>query len=204
VRAALDAAAIAVVEGHATADPGSSGLPLGELRRAVTSALRKAVAIAPADAAAVADVVIAQLVANGRLVRMGDRMRSPGAPAGRPDQLTAAMDRLEAALAVPAPPSLAAAAHAAGCPPEGVAELARSGRIVRLEPDLAWASREFQRLAAVALSHARRAPLTPAAFRDSSGTSRRYVLAILEDLDRRGILARTPAGHVPGPRAPTP
>ena len=26
-------------------------------------------------------------------------------------------------------------------------------------------------------------------------------MAILEDLDRRAILRRTPAGHVPGPRA---
>ena len=32
------------------------------------------------------------------------------------------------------------------------------------------------------------APLTPAAFRDATGTSRKYVMAILEDLDRRGIL----------------
>ena len=43
------------------------------------------------------------------------------------------------------------------------------------------------------------APLTPAAFRDATGTSRRYVLVILEDLDRRGLLARTDAGHVLGP-----
>jgi hypothetical protein len=35
-------------------------------------------------------------------------------------------------------------------------------------------------------------------------TSRRYVLAILEDLDRRGILQRTAEGHIPGPRAPRP
>ena len=28
-------------------------------------------------------------------------------------------------------------------------------------------------------------------------------MAILEDLDRRGILRRTDAGHVPGPRAAT-
>ncbi len=46
-------------------------------------------------------------------------------------------------------------------------------------------------------------PLTPAAYRDATGTSRKYVMAILEDLDRRGILRRTDAGHVPGPRAPT-
>jgi hypothetical protein len=27
-------------------------------------------------------------------------------------------------------------------------------------------------------------------------------MAILEDLDRRAILRRTPDGHVPGPKAP--
>ena len=45
------------------------------------------------------------------------------------------------------------------------------------------------------------APLTPALLRDATGTSRKYVMAILEDLDRRGILRRTPDGHIPGPRA---
>jgi len=44
-------------------------------------------------------------------------------------------------------------------------------------------------------------PLTPAALRDATGTSRKYVMAILEDLGRRGVLRRTPDGHVPGPRA---
>jgi hypothetical protein len=42
-------------------------------------------------------------------------------------------------------------------------------------------------------------PLSPAVFRDATGTSRRYVLVILEDLDRRGLLRRTEAGHVLGP-----
>jgi hypothetical protein len=56
----------------------------------------------------------------------------------------------------------------------------------------------------VALEGARAAPLTPAALRDATGTSRKYVLAILEDLDRRQILRRTPEGHIPGPRAPRP
>jgi selenocysteine-specific elongation factor len=204
VRAALEAAAITAARDHAGANPASAGLQLAALRRSVAAAARREVALGAGEADGVADAVIDELVARERLARSGDRVRDAEATAGAPDQLSAAMDRLEAALAVPAPPSLAEAARAAACPPEGIAELARSGRIVRLEPDLAWASREFQRLAAVALSHARREPLTPATLRDSSGTSRRYVLAILEDLDRRGILARTPAGHVPGPRAPAP
>jgi hypothetical protein len=60
----------------------------------------------------------------------------------------------------------------------------------------------YRDLAARALAMAARAPLTPAAYRDATGTSRKYVMAVLEDLDRKAILRRTPAGHVPGPKAP--
>jgi selenocysteine-specific elongation factor len=112
------------------------------------------------------------------------------------------MDRLVSALDVVAPPSLGQAAAAAGCPPVAVRELERSGRIAVLEDDLAYAMTAYRDLAAKALSMSTREPLTPAAFRDATGTSRRYVLAILEDLDRRAILRRTADGHVPGPRAP--
>jgi hypothetical protein len=112
------------------------------------------------------------------------------------------MDRLERALAVVAPPSLAAAARTAACPAAGIRELERSGRIVVLEPDLAYAMSTYRDLAARALAMAAARPLTPAAYRDATGTSRKYVMAIFEDLDRRGVLRRTDAGHVPGPRAP--
>jgi hypothetical protein len=112
------------------------------------------------------------------------------------------MDRLEALLAVPAPPPLEEAAAIAGCPPEGVRALVTAGRITRVSAGLAWATPTYHELAGRALTLARRGPLTPATFRDATSTSRRYVLAILEDLDRRGILHRTPEGHIPGPRAP--
>ena len=118
--------------------------------------------------------------------------------------LLAAMERLELALAGPSPPSLAAAARAAGCPPLGVRELERRGRIVVLEPDLAYAMSAYRQLVGRALALAAHEPLTPAALRDATGTSRKYVMAILQDLDRRAILRRTPTGHVPGPRAPQP
>ena len=112
------------------------------------------------------------------------------------------MSRLVTILDVPAPPDLSEAAREAGCPPEGIRTLEAAGRIVRIEADLAWAAPAFERLAATALTMARRGPLAPAALRDATGTSRRVVMPLLEDLNRRGILARTPAGHVPGPRAP--
>ena len=122
--------------------------------------------------------------------------------ASLPDQtLIDAMQRLERSLAVVAPPPLSEAADAASCPAEGVRELERSGRIVVLDGDLAYATTTYDEISATALRLAAAAPLTPAALRDATGTSRKYVMAILEDLDRRAILRRTPGGHVPGPRA---
>ncbi len=84
---------------------------------------------------------------------------------------------------------------------EGLRALERAGRIVRLDDSLAYASSAYGELARTALSMATAGGLTPATLRDATGTSRKYVLAILEDLDRRGILRRTPDGHLPGPRA---
>ena len=107
-----------------------------------------------------------------------------------------------AALDTTAPPSLAEAARHVGCPPDAIRELERTGRIVVLEPDLAYAMATYRDLAAWAVTMAASEPLTPAAFRDATGTSRKFVMAILEDLDRRAILRRTPTGHVPGPKAP--
>ena len=128
----------------------------------------------------------------------------PGRTAAGPDPaLVAAMARLESALDMPAPPSLDEAARAAECPRAGIRELERSGRIVILDADLAYAAGTYRDLTERALTMAAREPLTPAAFRDATGTSRKYVMAILEDLDRRAILRRTPAGHVPGAKAPT-
>ena len=144
------------------------------------------------------------LIAAGRLVAQNDRISLPGAAIREPSAAElAAMDRLVERLAVVAPPPLLEAARAVGCAPAAVRELERSNRIVRLEDDLAWAFETYRDLAGRALDMAMDRPLTPAAYRDATGTSRKYVMAILEDLDRRALLRRTPEGHVPGPRAPS-
>ncbi len=180
------------------------GVPVTAVRTDVASALRRIVTVRRDDAAAAASMVVDRGIAEGALVRDGDRVRPPGvtaAPAPDPAVL-AAMDRLEALLAVPAPPALADAARIAGCPPDGIRDLERVGRIAVLAPDLAYAASTYRDLTDQAVRMAAAEPLTPAAFRDATGTSRKFVMAILEDLDRRAILRRTPAGHVPGPKAP--
>ena len=199
---ASDAATAAVAGWHVT-NPAEAGMPLPALRTVVERAVRRLATLASETGPSTADVVIAAVVRDGRLLREGDRLRRPEPRVAGPDPvLTAAMERLEAALAGNAPPPLGATAASVRCPAEGIRALEKAGRIVVLEPDLAWAASSYRELAARALVMAHRGPLTPAAYRDATGTSRKYSLAILEDLDRRGILRRTDAGHLPGPKAP--
>ncbi len=202
---APDVRAVAAEAGMAVVGQGSAATPMTFVRAAIAASLRRVVALPREQAGPAATTVIDGLVAVGRLVRDGDVVRRPRTEAEAPDPVLAAeMDRLEALLDVTTPPSLAEAARLAGCPAEGVRALERAIRIVVLEPDLAYAISIYRDLTARAVSMAAREPLTPAAYRDATGTSRKYVMAILEDLDRRAILRRTADGHVPGPRAPRP
>jgi selenocysteine-specific elongation factor len=180
-------------------------ITLPALRSVLSKALRRSVSLGRDAATEAATAVVDTMARDGGLVRVGDRVARPGWTTSTPDpRLTAAMDRLVQALTIVAPPPLSEAARACGCPAAGVRELERSARIVVLAPDLAYAMPTYRDLTATALALAGRAPLTPAAYRDATGTSRKYVMAILEDLDRRGILRRTPDGHVLGPKAPMP
>jgi len=197
VAEAADAAVLAAMAAEPT---------LAGARRVAAGSLRRAVTLGRTAAASAAASVVDEIIADGRLVRDGPDVRLPGAGSsvivGADPSFAAAMDRLERALAIAAPPGLAAAARASGCPPAGIRELERTGRIAVLEPDLAYATSTYREIEARALSLASAGPLTPAGLRDATGTSRKYVMAILTDLDRRGILRRTADGHVPGPRAP--
>jgi hypothetical protein len=185
------------------AAPGG-GVRLAELRVRVGRLLRRRATLTPQAAHEAAGAILDAAIAEGDLARTGELVHRPGWSVGPGPGVLAAMDRLERALDMPAPPGLLAAAREARCPPEGVHALEAAGLIVRVDRDLAWTAAVYARLQETALRLAADRPLAPAALRDATGTSRKYVMALLEDLGRRGILARTPAGHVPGPRAPRP
>jgi len=196
------AASAAVAEALAVvlAAPGD-GIALAELRRRLGRVLRRHASI-DADAAADAGgALVEALIEAKRLARTGDLVHAPGRTVALAPDVVAAMDRLEVVLDIPAPPGLADAARVVGCPPAGIRALEVADRIVRVEDDLAWSAPAFARLQTAALRLATPGPLAPAALRDATGTSRKYVMALLEELNRRGVLARTPAGHVRGPRA---
>jgi selenocysteine-specific elongation factor len=196
VAAALRTAIVAEI------DRTPDGRTIAELRAIAATGLHRTVRLAPEAAREGAANAIDTLVAEGTLNRVGEIVRRPGhVPAGPTPALLAAMDRLVAALDLVAPPSLAEAARATGCPPDGVRALEAGGAIVRLDDDLAYSATAYAALEDRAVTLAAAGPLAPAALRDATGTSRKYVMAVLADLDRRGILRRTPEGHVLGPRA---
>jgi selenocysteine-specific elongation factor len=173
------------------------------LRTDTARELRRRVTLDPAAAANFVSGAIERLVATSRFEAQGDRLRDPArAQTGPSPEETAAMDRLEQLLDGAAPPPLAESARRAGCSPAGVRTLEAEGRILVIDDDLAYAASAYRQIERQALALASAGPLSPAALRDATGTSRKYVMAILEDLDRRAILRRTPAGHVPGPTAP--
>jgi selenocysteine-specific elongation factor len=198
------AADIQEAVGAAVLETVGAGSTLTVARTAAARSLRRLVTIDRSATTQAARTVVTRLIRTGSLEARGSDVRPAGTapqPSGPDPVIGAAMDRLVAALATDAPPPLRDAARAAGCPPRAIRDLERAGRIVVLEPDLAYAATTYRALEARALSLAARAPLTPAALRDATGTSRKYVMAILADLDRRGVLRRTPDGHVPGSRA---
>ena len=195
-------AAVAVEAAAAGHDAVKPGAPVPIVRAAVAAALRRAATVDRDGAEVAAAAFVEALVRAGRLARSGERLLAPGASAMPAPRAREALDRLVADLDTPTPPALAAAVRAAGCSPEAVRALESAGEIVRVDDDLAFAAPVFARLESVAIAMAEHAPLTPAAYRDAIGSSRKYVMALLEEFGRRGVLTRTAEGHVPGPRRP--
>jgi small GTP-binding protein len=146
VEESLRAAAAQAVRGHHVVEPSSPGMTQPALRDALAMRARRQATLDRSAADRVARHVVELVVADGTLARDGDRLRDPARAAGLPPDVFEAMDRLEAALAVAAPPPLAEAARAAGCPPHGVTALERERRIVRLEDDLARATSTWRDL----------------------------------------------------------
>lgn len=139
------------------------------------------------------DALLAHAHASGRLVRDAAGLRLPDHRVALDDEQQRASDQLLAALdATPfSPPSLAETARAVGASEALVRELEASGRLVRLDTDVALTSVAFER--AVALlrdAAAADGPLTASRARQVLDTSRKYALPLLEELDRRRITRR--------------
>ena len=197
VREAASAAALEAVRAYHAARPGDPVRPWRPSGLQRPRALRRHAPSSAADAAERAAVLVDRAGVRrtprpGR--RPGPRARPPGGR-GRSGGRRARWNGWSPPWLSPAPAAAARCRRRRRLPTCGDprARAQRSDRRPRGGPRLRDA-RPTATLAAKALALAAREPLTPAAFRDATGTSRSYVLAILEDLDRRGILRRTPAG----------
>ena len=146
---------------------------------------------------------LARLAAEGKVAEHGPAVRT----AGHQVQLSPAQaqlaQRLLARLAASplAPPSLPEVRQeltggAAGGPgalidEDLLAALALQGRIVRVSDDLAFEAAAYNRMVEQITAHLKaRGTITVAEVRDLFGTSRRYVLALLEHLDREHVTRR--------------
>ncbi len=95
------------------ADAAGGIAPLTDIRAAAARALRRQATIGRSASADAASDLVDRLVAEGRLTRVGAGVTTPGTQvAAEPDPvLSAAMDRVVAALSVAAPPPLTDAAR---------------------------------------------------------------------------------------------
>lgn len=90
-----------------------------------------------------------------------------------------------------APPTLATAAERAGASTALIRELEAAGELVRLGPDLAVTAAALDDAAAALRGvYGAEGAFTASRAKDALGTSRKYAMPLLEELDRRGLTRR--------------
>lgn len=186
---AVEARLLAAVQAHHEADPTTPGIPLESLRAAG----------AGRHAHAPADAVLQRLVADGRIEQRG-------AVAARPD-FAPTLDPRRAALG----DRIAARLRAAGLSPPDVGELAgelgkdvlpvlkflaREGVLVPVSPDLYFDADTLAAARGRVEAFLRdREPAGPGDLKAVLDISRKYLIPILEWLDREGVTRRTAEGR---------
>lgn len=134
----------------------------------------------------------------------GNVARSRFQPTPSPGE-QAAIDRALQRLAAArfAPPSIKELQGELG--EEAFNYLAASGALVLVSPEVAFGAEAYQALVRGTLDVlAREGEATVARIRDEFDTSRRFILALLEHLDSRGVTIRSGDVRKPGPRAGEP
>ncbi len=134
------------------------------------------------------------LTAVGRVATERGGVRDAGHAVRLDPRQATARDALLAALAADpfSPPGLNDAAARAGAAAPLVREMEAAGDLVRLAPDLAVTPAALDdALTRLRDAYRTEGPLTAARAKQVLGTSRKYALPILEELDRRGATRRS-------------
>jgi selenocysteine-specific elongation factor len=170
------------LEAYHTANPLHAGMKLAELRQKLL----------PGTELAVADGVLAELAAEGRIKRVADRYAMAEFTVHFTKRQNAIRDKLlqtyrKADLEVPGVDEV----YPMFLPKEKedckqvLESLISSGQLVMLTPQLYYHHQTFDRvLEQTRAFFAEKEELTLAEFRDMLGTSRKYALAVLEYYDR--------------------
>jgi selenocysteine-specific elongation factor len=192
-RASVTAAeqhALQLVRTHHAQHPAEPGLLLGTLRQALA---RSGVA---------GEAALDRLVGRGELVVEQAAAREagfrPSVSGGEAlvDHLVELVDR--GGLS---PPSVGEIEDTVRRP--GVSEAlrlaARAGRVVAVERDRYFSPRALTNLTTALAAIAASGPITPAAVREATGVSRKYLIPLLEWSDRAGFTVRRGEARAPGP-----
>ncbi|HET7010280.1 MAG TPA: selenocysteine-specific translation elongation factor [Anaerolineales bacterium] len=134
--------------------------------------------------------MVSQLTSEGLLREAGGRVAlATHNPAPGPDDERKLNDLLARFSASPsAPPSVAECRQALGN--ELYAFAVETGRLRQLTEEVVFRSEDFRDLAEKIQARLDRGPATVAEIRDELASSRKYVLALVEWLDREGITVR--------------
>jgi selenocysteine-specific elongation factor len=140
---------------------------------------------------------VAPLVAHAPLGRADRRLHPPTPPVRLAPPAQAHADRVERALveAGLTPPDLRTLETAAGASRRELLDVLRvldsAGRVLRVSPDLYFSRAAADQARARLEQHCGAdGTITPAAFRDLIGASRKFAIALLEWLDRTGVTVR--------------
>jgi selenocysteine-specific elongation factor len=182
--------ALRLIEAHHAQHPSEAGMPLGTLRQALIRT------------GAAGGAAVDRLVGRGELLLQGGVARRPGfrpSAAGGEALIDALVELVDRAGL--SPPSVREIEQATGRP--GVADALRlavqAGRLVAVERDRYFSPRAISGLTAALVDIAAGGPITPAAVREATGISRKYLIPLLEWSDRVGFTVRSGDARVAGP-----
>jgi selenocysteine-specific elongation factor len=178
------AAALEGLRAHHAAHPLEPAAPKDVALRAVTAAG------CPAD---LATPLIDALTRLGRIAAEGPGLRAPDHAVALDPVQAAARDALLTALREQpfAPPRLSEAVASTGVPEAVVRQLERQGVVVRLAPDLVLAAEAIPAAADCLRAAFGEQAFTAAQAKDTWGTTRKYAVPLLEELDRRALTRRS-------------
>lgn len=196
VRQVLDAEEVAsgVVGAYQKAHPAKPGIPGETLRQALRQS-------GPAGG-----VAMERLLKAGRLVA-GDNGAVhlagfvPSVTGGEP-MVARLVDLIVAAGLAPPTTSEIDAALKVNNAAETLRLAARSGRVVQVEPDRYFGMEALAGFTGALIRLSAAGPITPAAVRNETGVSRKFVIPLLEWADRSGFTIRRGEARVPGPALP--